>query len=154
MQMSLRRLSILVAAAGIIPGCLLSGCSAHQAQPATPVDSAKTPTFRSSTNSYDQPNTPLYTQPGVNHGTAVKLPAIGKVDRFDQNAPLAEEVYGQLQAQLGRSATNYITAESKGDTVQLGGTAADAATVAKASAIAKTAKGVGSVINKITVAPK
>ena len=129
----------------------LCGCSARQAPPATPVDTARTPTFRSSANSYDQPNTPLYTQPGVNHGVRMKLPSIATVDRFDQNAPLAEKVYGQLQAQLGQQQMRYVTVQSKGSTVQLGGTASVQSSVTQAAAIAKQTQGVATVENHIKV---
>ena len=148
--MSLRSLFAATAATCAL-GALVAGCSAHQDPPATPVDTARTPTFRSSANSYDQPNSPLYTQPGINRGAPANVPSVAKVDRFDQNAPLALAVYGQLTGQLGAQNVRYITCQSRGATVMLGGTAAGRDVADKAAAIARTTKGVSSVMNQIKV---
>ena len=128
-----------------------AGCSDHQSPPATPVDSAKTPTFGSSTYSYDQPNSPLYTQAGQNGGKAVSLPSIPPTSRFDQNTPLASEVYGSLQSKLGVTAVRYVTVQSKGAVVLIGGTVRSAADASTVIGTAKTAAGVKRVIDHIAI---
>jgi ABC-type transport system substrate-binding protein len=130
------------------------GCSSHQSPPATPADAAKTPTFRSSTNSFDQPNSPLYTQPGVNPGSPAKLASIPPTDRFDQNTPLASEVYGALQGKLGAESVRYVSAQSKGATVLLEGTASSRAVATHAFEVAKTCAGVKNVVDRIEVQPR
>jgi osmotically-inducible protein OsmY len=152
MQMSLRTVGSMTLAAGVCAAVLLlPGCSAHQAPPATPVDTAATPTFRSSSNSYDQPNTPMYTQPGQNGGTPGKMTPIPTANRFDQNAPLALAVYGALQQGLGAQSVKYLTAQSKGGVVELGGTAPTAAVASQAKSIATKQNGVKQVVDKIKV---
>jgi hypothetical protein len=127
------------------------GCSTRQDAPATPSDTATTPTFRSSTYSYDQPNSPYYTQPGLNGGTSVTLPSIPATNRFDQNTPLASEVYGELQQKIGSEHVRYVTVQSKGSAVLIGGTATSAELVAKVVSVVKRSAGVASVTNHIKV---
>jgi hypothetical protein len=144
--MSLRH-TMLVArvSLGSLCAALAAGCSAHQAIPATPVDTAATPTQRSSVNSYDQPNTPFFTQPGVNGGTPAVLPVVADPDKYDQNAPLAIEVYGAVQQKIGTGATRYLTVQSKGSTILIGGTAGSSSALIEAVEVAKSAKGVSKV---------
>ena len=130
---------------------LLFGCSAHQAPPATPTMSASTPTYRSSSYSYEQPNSPYYTQPGVNGGKPVTLPAIPATNRFDQNTPLAAEVYGALQQKLGSTEVRYVTVQSKGSAVLIGGATQNAGIATKALSIVRQCPGVKSVDDHITV---
>jgi hypothetical protein len=131
-------------------GIILAGCSAHQNPPETPSDTARTPTFRSSANSYDYPNSPQYTQPGQNTGHVVHLPAIPRHDRWDQNAPLALAVYGAISS-LGREKMNYVLVQSKGDQVMVGGTVSSADTKTKILQIANATKGVKKVVSQLKV---
>lgn len=137
-------------AAFLLVGVLLAGCSPHQNPPATPTDSATTPTNRSFVNSTDQPNTPYYTQPGMNPGKVVKLKPIPSEAGFSQNTPLAGAVHDALLAGLPQD-SRYIATSSKGKSVALVGSVTSAADKAKAVQIAKSVKGVASVADKLTV---
>jgi hypothetical protein len=150
MNVELKSKRVLLSVVAAMSVVILSGCSAHQDPPLTPTDSAKTPTFRSSSNSYDQPNTPLYTQPGINTGHVVTLPSIPRHDRWDQNAPLALAVYGQISG-LGRTDINYVSVQSKGSAVMVGGTVPTAALKAKVLALAKATPGVKSLVSTLKV---
>jgi hypothetical protein len=132
-------------------GATLAGCSSHDTPPATPVDSATTPTNRSFTNSTDQPNTPFYTQPGVNPGQHVALKPIPSQAGFSPNTPLALAVYNALSSSSNLD-SHYIAAQSKGNVVLLVGSVKSAADKAQAEAIAKKQTGVTSVVDKLTVA--
>ncbi|HEX5324318.1 MAG TPA: BON domain-containing protein [Capsulimonadaceae bacterium] len=134
----------------IAAGLLIAGCSAHQNPPATPSDSAATPTNRSFVNSTDQPNTPYYTQPGVNHGQTVALKPIPSQAGYGQNTPLASAVHDALLADQSLD-SRYIAAESKGSQVLLIGSVASPADKAKAAQIAKSVKGVDSVSVKLVI---
>lgn len=134
----------------LLGGAVLAGCSPHQNPPATPVDSAATPTNRSFVNSTDQPNTPYYTQPGMNPGKVVQLKPIASQAGYSQNTPLADAVHDALLTGLSDD-SRYIAAASKGKSVQLVGSVSSAADKAKAVQIAKSVKGVGSVTDKLTV---
>lgn len=129
---------------------LIAGCSAHQNPPATPVDSAATPTNRSFVNSTDQPNTPFYTQPGVNHGQSATLKPIPSQAGPNQNAPLAGAVHDALLADQSLD-SRYIAVESKGNQIFLVGSVTTAADKAKAEKIAKATKGVATVVDRLTV---
>jgi hypothetical protein len=129
---------------------ILAGCSAHQNPPSTPYDSAKTPTFRSSSYSDEPNNTPNFTQPGQNHGHIVHLPDIPHHDRWDQNAPLAIEVYGAI-SNLGRDKINYVMVQAKGSTVMVGGTVGSDDLKNKILAIAKSSAGVKNVVSELKV---
>jgi len=128
----------------------ISGCSAHQDPPATPVDNAATPTNRAFVNSTDQPNTPYYTQPGVNHGKSVVLKPIPSQAGPNQNTPLAGAVHDAMGADQSLD-SRYIAVESQGNNAILVGSVPSAAAKKKAETIAKSVKGVAGVIDKLTV---
>ena len=134
-----------------IAGVSIAGCSKHENPPATPATNAATPTNRSFVNSTDQPNTPFYTQPGVNHGQPVALKPIPSQAGFNQNTPLATTVHEALAADNTLD-SRYIAVQTKGDRVLLVGSVTNPADKAKAEAIAKKQAGVGGVIDKLQVA--
>ncbi len=135
----------------VVSGAFLAvcGCSHHDAAPETPSVSSATPTYRSQTNSDVPNNTPNFTQPGVNHGAPATLPVIAKADRFDQNSPLAGQVFSAIQRDSTIS-SRYLTVDTKGGVVRLSGTAS-AADAAAAEKLVKSQKGVTSVIDKIEI---
>lgn len=132
---------------------VIAGCSQHQAPPATPADTGTTPTNRSFVNSTDMPNTPYYTQPGMNHGQPVHLKPIASEAGFNQNTPLVGEIHGALSADSTLD-SRYIAVQSKGNKVLLLGSVSSAADKARAVQIAKSVKGVGGVLDKLTVTSK
>lgn len=144
----MRHFRYLLAAA--LAATALAGCSPHQNPPATPVDSAATPTNRSFVNSTDQPNTPFYTQPGRNPGKVVTLTPIASQAGYAQNTPLATRVHDALLAGLPQD-SRYIATESNGRSVELVGSVASAADRAKAMQIAKKAAGAGPVVDNLSV---
>lgn len=97
------------------------GCSRHEDAPLTPASSSKTPTFRSFANSTDQPNTPLYNQPGLNGGKPVNLPKMASQKRFDQNAPLAQVVDSVIKTRTDID-PRYVATEAEGGVVRITGT--------------------------------
>ncbi len=140
----------------VMAGCALAligvaGCSRRDAPPDTPTvaQSEQTPTYRSTTNSYEANNAPRYTQPGQNSGRAAPLPVLPTQNRFDQNTPLAMTVYNALQ-QSAPLASRYITVDTKGSVVRLAGTASASDKSAAAKA-AQSVPGVTKVLNTIQV---
>jgi hypothetical protein len=110
----------------------LAACTHRDAPPLTPSENTATPTYRSTTNSYELDSSPKYTQSGVNGGEPATLPSIPSPERFSQNSPLAFAVYGALHTDPKIDA-RYISVFSKGSTIELLGTAhsSDMATVIK-----------------------
>jgi hypothetical protein len=98
------------------------GCSQREAPTLTPSENSATPTYRSTTNSWEVNSAPKYTQSGINGGEPATLPAIPSPDRFSENTPLAMSVYSVLHADV-KVDSRYISVYTKGRTVRLQGTA-------------------------------
>jgi len=127
-----------------------AGCSPHETPPATPVDTAATPTNRSFTKSTDQPNTPFYTQPGVNPGKIVTLKPIPSQAGYSPNTPLASKVHDALLADTSLD-SRYVAIATKGNSVMLIGTVSSAAAKSQVEKIAKKLSGVGGLVDKLSV---
>ena len=127
-----------------------AGCSNRDQPVTTPVSAGVTPTYRSSANSTDQPNTPFYVKAGANPGKRVQLPAIASQAGFDENSPIASQVVAALAAQ--HIDTRYLAASAnKAGVVRFDGTVASAAIKAKAQAAALGVKGVTGMADELTV---
>ena len=98
-----------------------AGCGHRDAPPATPSINTSTPTYRSTTNSYEANNSPRYTQSGVNGGEPATLPAIASPDRFSENTPLATAVYNSIRVDP-KLESRYVSVYSKGSEIKLAGT--------------------------------
>jgi hypothetical protein len=127
-----------------------SGCSPHQAAPATPATPDQTPTNRSFANSTDNPNTPLYEKPGQQGGAPATITPVPTHARFDENAPLAIATLNAIQADKSIDA-KYIACSSQGTVVEINGTTPSKELKERCLKIARSQPGVTSVVDKISV---
>lgn len=127
-----------------------AGCSAKDPPTYTPVYHNGTPTNRSSTNSWELYNEPIYTQPGVNGGKAVTIKSIPSQRGYEPYDPLAQRVYQALTTDATLP-SRYLTAGAKGGIVVLEGTVPTSAQKAQAERIARGVPGVKELRSKITV---
>ncbi len=125
------------------------GCTHRDVPPPTPVENDATPTYRSTTNSYELNTAPRFTQSGIDGGEPATLPSIGSPARFSQNTPLAFAVFNVLHFDNSID-TRYVSVFSKGGTIELLGTVrkSDLPTLLKK---VRSQPGVKSVDNKLEI---
>jgi len=127
----------------------VAGCTHRDAPPMTPVENTATPTYRSTTNSYELDTAPRYTQSGIDGGEPVTLPSIGSPERFSQNTPLTSAVSLTIHNDSTID-SRYLVVASKGSTIMLSGTVSKS-DLPKVLRLVRTIDGVKHIVNGLQI---